>query len=45
MAVVYPGAGRLGTEEGSPPAIAIYKGGEIVAYVFSTLDNIAATGY
>src|SRR6266550_3772130 len=45
MAVVYPGAERLGMEEGSPPAIAVYKRGQIVAYVFSTLDIIAATGY
>ena len=45
MAVVYPGAERLGPEEGSPPAIAVYKGDRIVAYVFSTLDIIAATGY
>jgi transcriptional regulator of nitric oxide reductase len=45
MTVVYPGAERLGREEGSPPAIAVYKGDQIVAYVFSTLDIIAATGY
>src|ERR1051326_4878258 len=46
MASVYPaGADRLGPEEGSPPAIAIYKGDKIVAYVFSTLDIIAAPGY
>src|SRR5438046_10079607 len=45
MAVVYPGAERLGMEEGSPPAIAVFKGGRIVAYVFSTLDIIAPTGY
>src|SRR3970282_146058 len=45
MAVVYPGAERLGTEEGSPPAIAVFKGDKIVAYVFSTLDIIAAPGY
>jgi NosR/NirI family transcriptional regulator, nitrous oxide reductase regulator len=45
MAVVYPGAERLGMEEGSPPAIAVFKGGQVVAYVFSTLDIIAATGY
>jgi NosR/NirI family nitrous oxide reductase transcriptional regulator len=45
MAVVYPGAERLGMEEGSPPAIAVYKGDKIVAYVFSTLDIIAARGY
>ena len=45
MAMVYPGAERLGIEEGSPPAIAVFKGDQIVAYVFSTLDIIAATGY
>src|SRR5215831_13216935 len=46
MASVYPaGADRLGPEEGSPPAIAVYKGDKIVAYVFSTLDIIAAPGY
>src|SRR5579871_2058501 len=33
MAVVYPGAERLGPEEGNPPAIAVYKGDKIVAYV------------
>ena len=45
MAVVYPGAERLGAEEGSPPAIAVYKGDKIVAWLFSTLDIIAAPGY
>src|SRR5882757_4359915 len=45
MAVVYPGAERLGPEEGSPPAITVYKGDKAVAYIFSTLDIIAAPGY
>src|SRR6266567_9621829 len=46
MAVVFPdGADRLGPEEGSPPAIAAYQGDKVVAYVFSTLDIVAATGY
>ena len=45
MAAVYPGAERLGPEEGSPPAIAVYKGGKVAAYVFSTLDIVAAVGY
>jgi NosR/NirI family transcriptional regulator, nitrous oxide reductase regulator len=45
MAVVYPGAERLGPEEGSPPAIAVYKDNKAVAYIFSTLDIIAAPGY
>src|SRR5262245_55787499 len=45
MAVVYPGAERLGPEEGSPPAIAVYQGDKVAGYVFSTLDIIAAPGY
>jgi NosR/NirI family transcriptional regulator, nitrous oxide reductase regulator len=45
LAVVYPAAERLGPEEGSPPAIAVYKGEAVVAYLFSTLDIIAAPGY
>jgi len=45
MAVVYPEAERLGPEEGSPPAIAVYKGDKAVAYIFSTLDIVAAPGY
>jgi len=45
MAVVFPGAERLGLEEGSPPAIAVFKGDKVAAYVFSTLDIVAATGY
>jgi NosR/NirI family transcriptional regulator, nitrous oxide reductase regulator len=46
MAVVYPaGAERLGPEEGSPPAIAVYQGDKAVAYLFSTLDIVAARGY
>jgi NosR/NirI family transcriptional regulator, nitrous oxide reductase regulator len=46
MAVVFPaGAERLGPEEGSPPAIAVYQGDKVAAYVFSTLDIVAATGY
>src|SRR6266849_3790386 len=45
MAVVYPGAERLGPEEGSPPAIAVYLGDKAVDYIFSTLDIVAAPGY
>jgi NosR/NirI family nitrous oxide reductase transcriptional regulator len=48
LAVVFPaGAGRLGPEEGAPPAIAVYQGDgdKAVAYIFSTLDIVAAPGY
>src|SRR5262245_20040682 len=46
MAVVYPmGAERLGPEEGDPPAIPVYQGDKVVAYIFSTVDIINAPGY
>jgi NosR/NirI family transcriptional regulator, nitrous oxide reductase regulator len=46
MAVVLPGgAERLGPEEGAPPSIAVHKGGEVVGYLFSTLDVVRAGGY
>src|SRR4051794_1624341 len=46
MAVVYPaGAERLGPEEGPPPAITVYQDDKAVAYLFSTLDIVAAPGY
>src|SRR3984893_6142886 len=46
MAVVFPdGAARLGPEEGKPPTIAVYQGGNVGAYVVSTFDIIAPPGY
>ena len=42
---IFPGAERIGPTEGEPPAAAVYRGEEIVGYVFSTLDTIAAVGY
>src|ERR1700747_275887 len=45
MAVVYPGAERLGGEEGSPPAIPVYKGDKGVANLLSTFDVIGSRGY
>src|SRR5258708_39399637 len=38
LAVVYPGAERLGPEEGAPPAVAGCRGDQAVAYIFSTPD-------
>lgn len=45
LATVFPDADRIGPTEGEPPAAAVYKGDEIVAYIFSTLDVVAAPGY
>ena len=44
MAVVFPGAERLGPEEGTPPAIAAYKDGKVAAYIFSTLAGVDLFG-
>ena len=35
---VFPGADRFGPLEGTPPAIAAYRGGAIAGYVFETTD-------
>jgi NosR/NirI family nitrous oxide reductase transcriptional regulator len=46
VAKVFPGgAERLGPEEGAPPAIAVFQGGKVVGFAFSTLDIVAAPGY
>ncbi len=45
LAVAFPGAEKLGPEDGAPPAAPVYIGGEIAGYVFSTLDILAAPGY
>ena len=45
MAIVFPNAGKLGNEEGKPPAIPVYQGDQITGYIFSTLDIVAAPGY
>src|SRR4051812_6987833 len=38
---VFPGADRFGPNQGTPPAMAAYKGDQLVGYVFATSD----TGY
>src|SRR5271154_4659824 len=45
MAIVWPGAEKLGPEKGKPPAIAVYRDGKIAGYIFSTLDIIDAPGF
>ena len=45
MAVVWPGAEKLGPEEGNPPAIAVYRDDEIAGYIFSTLDVVDALAF
>ncbi len=45
MAIVWPGAEKLGLEEGKPPAVAVYRDGKIAGYVFSTLDVVDEPGF
>lgn len=42
---IFPGAERLGPEEGSPPAAAAYRGDDIIGYVFLNSAIVNATGY
>ena len=45
MVTVWPGAQKLGPEEGKPPAIAVYRDGKVAGYIFSTLDVVHAPGF
>ena len=45
LATVAPDADRIGPYEGRPSAAAAYKDDQIIAYIFSTLDIVAAPGY
>jgi NosR/NirI family transcriptional regulator, nitrous oxide reductase regulator len=40
-----PGADRFGSPEGTPPAAPIFKGGELVGFVYLNSDVVDATGY
>jgi hypothetical protein len=45
IAIVWPGAEKLGPEEGKPPAIAVYREGKIAGYIFSTLDVVEGPSF
>ena len=45
LATVWPGAQKLGSEEGKPPAIPVYRDGKLAGYIFSTLDVVHAPGF
>lgn len=45
---VFPGAGTLGPEEGTPPSVAVFANEgdeEPIGYLLSTIDVVAAPGY
>ena len=45
LETVFPGAQPIGQEGGAPPAAPVYMDGQLVGYVYSTLDVVAAPGY
>jgi NosR/NirI family nitrous oxide reductase transcriptional regulator len=45
LAEVFPGASRVGPKEGDPPAAAVYKGDQLLGYVYLNTDVVSATGY
>ncbi len=40
-----PGADRFGAIEGVPPAVPVYRGGELVGYGFLNADVVSTVGY
>ena len=42
---LYPGAEKLGEVSGKPPAMSVLKGGQVVGYIYSTLDVVNMPGY
>lgn len=45
LAIIFPGADQIGAEAGSPPTVPVMIKGELVGYIYSTLDVVAAPGY
>ena len=45
LETVFPRAQPIGQEGGAPPAAPVYMDGQLVGYVYSTLDVVAAPGY
>src|SRR6185437_11655832 len=42
---IFPGADKVGEVEGTPPAVAVAKGGAKLGYVFSTWDVTQSKGF
>jgi transcriptional regulator of nitric oxide reductase len=45
LAKVFPSADRAEPMEGSPPAAAAYRDGDLIGYVFSTAATVGSVGY
>jgi transcriptional regulator of nitric oxide reductase len=45
LEAIFPGADRLGEVSGSPPAAQVFRGGELLGYLFSTWDVTQSKGF
>lgn len=45
LAEVFPGSDRAGVKEGKPPAAPVYKGDQLLGYVYLNTDVVSSTGY
>jgi NosR/NirI family nitrous oxide reductase transcriptional regulator len=45
LEAIFPGADRVGDVAGSPPAAAVYRGGQQLGFIFSTWDVTRSTGF
>ena len=45
LAMVFPGADKVGPADGAPPAAPVYKGDRLVGYLFSSWDVTQSKGF
>lgn len=45
LAMIFPGANKVGAVDGAPPAAPVYKDGRQVGYIFSTWDVTQSKGF
>jgi len=45
MRLAFPGGQAFGPLEGVPPAVAVYRDGQLAGYVFSSRQTVQSTGY
>ena len=45
LELAFPGAERYGAVEGDPPAAPVYRGDELVGYLFETYDLVRSVGF
>lgn len=45
LAEIFPGSDRAGLKEGKPPAAPVYKGDQLLGYVYLNTDVVSSIGY